>query len=78
MKQCDEQLAKQIGARIRQHRIRLGYNQVEIGHKLDVRSSSVCYWEHGHHIPSIQFVRDLCQIFDVSVDYLLGFTEETR
>ncbi len=61
-----------FGDRIKALRISLGLNQVEFGEKLLVTKQSVCNWENGNILPSIDMLLKICQKFSVSSDYLLG------
>lgn len=49
-----------------------GLNQVGLGMKLNVSQKMISAYESGIHQPSIETLIQLSEIFDVSVDYLIG------
>lgn len=49
-----------------------GLSQAQLARKLDVTRSSVNAWEMGLSTPTTQYVVELCKLFHVSSDYLLG------
>lgn len=49
-----------------------GLSQAQLARKLDVTRSSVNAWEMGLSTPTTQYVVELCRLFHVSSDYLLG------
>ena len=62
-----------LGKRIEDERIRLGLNQIELAKKLNLSSSaSISQYESGDRIPSDDIKLKMCEIFDCSLDYLMG------
>lgn len=53
-----------------------GYSQAQLARKLDVTRSAVNAWEMGLSTPTTQYVVELCKLFHVSSDYLLGLSTE--
>ena len=53
-------------------RTELGYTQKQVAKKLGVVESCYANWEQGRTEPNISMLRQLGEIFNVSVDYLLG------
>lgn len=51
--------------------------QVDLAKKLGVTRSSVNAWELGISSPSTQYLIELSKIFKVSVDYLLGLSQNS-
>ena len=51
--------------------------QKDLARLLDTTDDSIFSWEKGRSQPSIESIRKLCTIFDVSADYLLGLEDET-
>ncbi len=45
---------------------------------LHISHVSYLHWEQGKTEPSINNICELCKIFGVSADYLLGLEEETE
>ncbi len=62
--------------RIKALRTSLGLNQVEFGRKIGVTKQSVCNWENGNIMPSIEILKKISMVFSVSTDYLLGLSNE--
>lgn len=44
----------------------------DVAKKLNISHVSYLRWEQGKTQPSIESIQCLCEIFDVSSDYLLG------
>lgn len=61
-----------IGKRLRELRKEKGLNQEELGKLINVTKVSVCCYEKGVRTPNLETLEDLANIFNVSVDYLLG------
>lgn len=61
-----------IGERIKSARKNQNLTQQELGQKLGVSKVSVCGYEKGVRIPTIENFIQLLDILDVSSDYLLG------
>ena len=53
-------------------RLELNYTQKQVAKKLGVVESCYANWEQGRTEPNISMLRQLGEIFNVSVDYLLG------
>lgn len=62
-----------LGKRIELERTRLGLNQIELAKKLDLSSSaSISQYEKGDRIPSDDIKLKMTEIFNCSLDYLMG------
>ena len=57
-------------------RTKKGLSQEELAEKIFVTRQAVSRWENGDTIPSIDTLKLLSQLFDVSINALLGFPEE--
>ena len=51
--------------------------QKDLASLLNTTDDSIFSWEKGRSQPSIETIRKLCTIFDVSADYLIGLEDET-
>lgn len=51
--------------------------QKDLARLLDTTDDSIFSWKKGRSQPSIEIIRKLCTIFDVSADYLIGLEDET-
>ena len=66
-----EAAAMSIGSKVQSLRTAKGWSQEELAKKLKTSGPNVSRWENNHGIPSVEALRDLAQVFDVSVDYFL-------
>lgn len=53
-----------------------GFKLKDVADYLNVTVRTVCRYEKGTHEPSISQIRKLCDLFDVSADYLIGRTDD--
>lgn len=63
-------------SRLKELRFEKGMSQVEIGKLLNVSKMAISHWEKGNSEPSIEQLKVLAKFFDVSVDYLVGYTDD--
>lgn len=62
-----------LGKRIELERNKLGLNQIELAKKLNLSSSaSISQYESGDRIPSDDIKLRMCEVFNCSLDYLMG------
>ncbi|NLY63006.1 MAG: helix-turn-helix transcriptional regulator [Erysipelothrix sp.] len=64
-----------LGKRISDNRKRLNLTQNELAEKLFVTYQAVSSWENGLTAPEISKLIDLAQIFNLSIDELMGHTD---
>jgi len=64
--------------RFKQLREEHGLSQIELGNRLGVTQQSVFAWEHGKTTPQIQTAIQLSQLYDVSLDYLMGLSDTPK
>ena len=60
---------------IRKLREEKGLKQSQLGELLGMSSQAVSKWETGKSAPDLDTVSKMCELFDVSADYLFGRTE---
>ena len=58
--------------RIKQLREENNWTQLELSQKMDCAMSSIAMYEIGDRKPSMEVLIKLSEIFDCSIDYLLG------
>jgi transcriptional regulator with XRE-family HTH domain len=63
---------RQVVERIKLARGKAGLTQAQLGKKLGVTASAVAQWEIGLGLPATGRLATLADLFDVSVDWLLG------
>ena len=61
--------------RLKELRLEKGLNQKELAEIIDTTQRNVSNWENGNSEPDIQMMLKMAKFFEVSVDYLLGNTE---
>ena len=62
-----------LGKRIELERTRLGLNQIELAKRLSLSSSaSISQYERGERTPSDDIKLKMSEIFNCSMDYLMG------
>ncbi len=60
-----------LGERIAEQRIKMGYSQVELGNHLNVTYQTIASWEAGESTPSIETMIQLSKVLNASLDYLM-------
>ena len=60
--------------RFKESREQAGLTQKEAAISLDVSVQAVSYWETGARMPALDKVLQMCDLYKVSSDYLLGRT----
>lgn len=61
--------------RFKQLRKERGMTQAELASLLFVKQQSVTNYEKGVNTPDISVLKKMAQIFEVSIDYLVGLTD---
>lgn len=64
--------------RLKALRLEAKLTQKQIAEKLEVNQPQYARWENGGRTPSKETLQKFADFFDVSVDYLLGNTNEKR
>lgn len=64
-----------FGEKIKEFRIAQGLTQKGLAEKIGQAQSTIFYWESNRQEPTISSLKKLCEVFDVSADYLLGLTD---
>lgn len=64
-----------VGIRIRELRSDKKLSQADLGKLLSVSQDTVSLWEKSKSLPPVEMVIALCDIFEVSCDYMLGRTD---
>lgn len=66
-----------LGTRLQELRKQKGLTQEQLAEKLNVTNQSVSKWEKDINAPDILLLVALADLFETSVDYLLGRNENT-
>lgn len=62
---------RELGKRIQDERIKLGYTQIQFAEILHMSVSQLARLEGGTRTPSLQVLTDIVMLANTSVDYLL-------
>jgi len=65
-----------IATRIKELRLEKKMSQAQLGQVIGVNDRTISNYESGKREPDIQTIKKLCDFFEVSSDYLLGFAED--
>ena len=65
----------EIKTRIKELRKEKGLTQKQLAVLMNKSETGLASWEQGLSEPNVNDLRLLCQIFEVSADYLLGLTD---
>ena len=65
-----------LGKRIKEFRIQKNLTQEELGRLINITKVSICCYENGTRIPSLETIVALANAFEVSLDDLLGREKE--
>lgn len=61
--------------RIKELRREKGWMQSDLAKKLQTSRGTIGHYETGERVPDVETILKLCDIFDVTADYLLGRSE---
>lgn len=64
----------ELGNKIKEMRIKHNLTQEELANQLHITRQTISKWESNKSIPDIMCVKDLCHIFDISIDEFLSDT----
>lgn len=65
----------EIKNRIKELRKEKGLTQKQLAELVNKSETGLASWEQGLSEPSVNDIRTLCKIFEVSADYLLGLVD---
>lgn len=65
-----------FGERLKQLRNERGLKQEDVGALVGLGKSTVCQWESGERIPAHPVLEKLADAFGVSLDYLVGRSDD--
>lgn len=66
------------GKRLREIRQEKGITQKELANLLSTTQSTIGKYEREELEPNVETIINICKIFNVSADYLLGSEDETK
>ena len=65
-----------LNERIRELRKKAGYSQQQMARKLHLTQGAISQWENGITVPAADQLSALADVFEITVDELLGRTAE--
>lgn len=63
---------------LKEIRIEHGYTQAELARKIGMDQNNYSKYERGEREIGRKTIIKLCQVYNISADYLLGLTDEKR
>ena len=63
---------KELAVRLKISRESMGLTQRDVADELDITPSAYANYEQGLREPSLVLFSKICEVLDVSADYLLG------
>lgn len=72
------EINKILGGRIKKCRIQKGLNQNELAKMLNVSQTTITAWENKKQEPSLDKIKKLAKILNVSEEYLIGIDNQTE
>ena len=67
-----------LSKRLKELRISNGLTQRELGERVNVTKVSICCYENGTRVPTLDTLTKLGKILDADVDYLLGYDNPVK
>lgn len=67
-----------LGVRLRQLRTAKGLSQIDLAKRLQIANSTLSLYESNDRFPDKEMLNRIADFFNVSVDYLLGRTDDPR
>ena len=65
-------MKKQFGDQLKKLRLENQLTQEQLAQKLNTGKASISHYESNRRLPDLETIKFLAQLFNVSVDYLLG------
>ena len=67
-----------LSKRLKELRIENGLTQRELGERVNVTKVSICCYENGTRVPTLDTLTKLGDTLNVDVDYLLGYDSPVK
>lgn len=65
----------EFNVRLKELRKEKDFSQLQIAKQLNMSKMAISHWEKGNSEPSIEQLKKLASLFDVSIDYLVGYCD---
>ena len=66
----------ELKTRLKELRLERNLTQGDIAKLLNMSKMAVSHWEKGNSEPSIEQLKILAEFFDVTIDYLVGYSDQ--
>lgn len=66
----------ELKQRLKELRLEKNMTQADIARLMNMSKMAVSHWEKGNSEPSIEQLKILAKFFDVSIDYLVGYSDQ--
>lgn len=67
-----ERMGAELGARLKEKRKAAKLTQTDIANKIGITQAGYAFYENGRNEPDIETLRKLADLFETSVDFLIG------
>lgn len=64
-----------LNERLKQSREAAEMSQADVATAIGVSQPAYCYMENGDKVPSLPVAKQLAKLFNISLDYLVGMTD---
>lgn len=64
-----------FSSRLRTLRKDMGYTQSDLAKLLNIGQTTIANYESGHRTPDISKIKEIANLFNVSIDYILGMND---
>ena len=65
-----------LGTNIKEYRLKKNYTQEQLAYELGVSSQTISRWENGTTYPDIAMLPIIAELFETSIDNLMGYAKE--
>ena len=65
-----------FGARLKELRKERNLTQLQLANAFELGESTISFYESGKRTPDYDILKNICDFFDVTTDYILGFTSK--
>jgi len=74
----EEDLKKIIGKNIQDYRKLFNLSQTELAEKINYSDKAVSKWERGESLPDVLVLKEIADIFEITVNDLLGYETKKK
>lgn len=71
-----KELVEIVAERLKALRIASNMTQKQVAEKLNIASSTYSKYELGEHMPGLEMLLKLSQLYDISIEYFAGYSDQ--